>query len=181
MLRIFSNIIRFSALLFTLLMFSDCDPFWMTEPYNYALKPVYVQEYESKIVVQPKRDLNNPGKIYRYGNYLLINELNQGIHVIDNTDPANPENLAFIRILKNTDMAIQYGKLYVDYLGSITELTGIETWNNLNISGKISASDWPYGIPPPHRGIYYECIDPVQGVVIEWEYIEMSENFCLYE
>lgn len=51
--------------------------------------------------------ISNPGKIYRCGKYLLVNEKQQGIHIFDNTDPAMPVNRGFPQLLGNTDMAIR--------------------------------------------------------------------------
>jgi hypothetical protein len=51
-----------------------------------------------------------------YGDYLFINEVNEGIHVIDNTDPSSPRNVAFIEIMGNIDLAAKDGILYADNL-----------------------------------------------------------------
>jgi hypothetical protein len=66
------------------------------------------------ISVDSPQDLVSPGNIYYYNNYLLINERLQGVHVIDNTDPANPVNLAFIEIPGNRDIAIRNNILFAD-------------------------------------------------------------------
>jgi hypothetical protein len=60
------------------------------------------------------RPLKNPGKIYFYGKYILVNERNEGIHVIDNTNPRNPQNLVFIEIPGNGDMAVRNNILYAN-------------------------------------------------------------------
>lgn len=55
------------------------------------------------------RALREPGKIYLYGKYLLVNGKRQDIHVFDHTNPAEPVNLGFLPLPGNTDMAIQDG------------------------------------------------------------------------
>lgn len=54
------------------------------------------------------------GKIYMYGTMLLVNEVNRGIHIIDNTDKNNPINKAFIKLWGNLDIAVKDGYLYAD-------------------------------------------------------------------
>ena len=78
--------------------------------------PVYrtLDQIRQDITVEPARDLENPGKLYFYNNYVFINEVREGIHVIDNTDPKNPEQVAFISIPGNADMAVQGNILYAD-------------------------------------------------------------------
>ena len=80
--------------------------------------PVYVSrdEFRSAIKVETTRPLKNPGKICLYGGYLFINEVNEGIHVIDNSDPSLPRNVAFIEIQGNIDLAAKDGILYADNL-----------------------------------------------------------------
>jgi hypothetical protein len=60
---------------------------------------------------QPKESL---GKIYIYGQYLLLGDPGKGIHVYDNSDKTNPRAISFINIPGNVDMAVKDGKLYVD-------------------------------------------------------------------
>ena len=78
--------------------------------------PVYKTPAEVRAGITPQaaRDLHNPGKIYLLGQYLFINERNEGIHVIDNADPAHPKKLAFWSIPGNVDIAIKGQYLYAD-------------------------------------------------------------------
>ncbi len=78
--------------------------------------PIYLNYDQIRVQISAEegRVLNNPGKIYAYKNYLLINELREGIHVFDNSDPENPVNLAFIDIPGNVDMAVQNDILFAD-------------------------------------------------------------------
>lgn len=66
------------------------------------------------VVVEAARTLSKPGKIYTKDGYLLINELKEGIHIIDNRNPAAPQFVAFLRIPGNGDMAIRDNVLYAD-------------------------------------------------------------------
>lgn len=68
--------------------------------------------------VAPKQ-LVATGKIYVYGNYIFLNELNTGIHIIDNTNPSSPRNMAFIPIPGNVDIAVKDNYLYADSYSDI--------------------------------------------------------------
>lgn len=76
---------------------------------------ISLEEFRSNGVeiVEPK-EISQAGKIYVYKNTLLVQELNQGIHVIDNSDKQNPMPKAFIKIMGNLDMAVKEGYLYID-------------------------------------------------------------------
>lgn len=81
---------------------------------------IYTPVYETKAVVlanikgnSPKA-ISNPGKIFLYGKYIFLNELNKGVHVIDNTDPSRPVNKTFINIPGNIDIAVKGNTLYAD-------------------------------------------------------------------
>ena len=78
--------------------------------------PIYLTYDQIRVDIKADsgRELNNPGNIYVYKNYLLINEVREGVHIFDNSDPNNPVNLAFISIPGNVDMAIQDDILFVD-------------------------------------------------------------------
>jgi hypothetical protein len=62
----------------------------------------------------PAQPLKNIGKLNVFGNYIFLNEINEGIHVIDNTNPAAPKNIAFIHIPNNLDLAVKGSYLYAD-------------------------------------------------------------------
>ncbi len=82
----------------------------------FSFEPVYrtVEQIREDPTIEGPRSLENPGKIYVYGDYLLVNELYEGIHIINNRDPRNPVNLSFIRIPGNVDMAVRFNMLYAD-------------------------------------------------------------------
>nr|WKN36998.1 hypothetical protein K4G66_32025 [Tunicatimonas sp. TK19036] len=99
-----------------LLTLARCtDKVEVTRTYRY-MKPVYMttNELRSSFAIEPPQTLSTTGKIYYLAPYLLINKPGEGIHVIDNSDPANPVNLSFINIPGNYDMAAKGTTLYAD-------------------------------------------------------------------
>lgn len=78
--------------------------------------PVYktLQEIRTSAELESPRSLKQPGKIYFYNHYIFVNEMREGIHVIDNKEPSNPQIIAFLAIPGNVDIAIQDSYLYAD-------------------------------------------------------------------
>ena len=93
--------------------------------------PIYKLPVDFRIGISAEspRTLHKPGKIYAFGTYLFINELHEGIHVIDNTNPASPQNIAFWKIPGNVDMAIRGNHLYADqYVDLLTiDISEVQT------------------------------------------------------
>lgn len=82
---------------------------------SYVARQISTAELRSSgVSIAGAKSLEKPGKIYVKGNYLFINEIKKGIHIIDNSDPANPKNLSFLSILGNADMAVKDNMLYAD-------------------------------------------------------------------
>ncbi len=77
--------------------------------------------------------LKETGKLVKYGNFIFVNEINKGIHVIDNTNPASPKNISFINIPGNLDLAIRNNCLYVDIF---SDLIAIDISNMANVTIK---------------------------------------------
>jgi len=127
-------------------------------------------ELRGSVASEAPRSLENPGKIYLFGSYLFVNEMNEGVHVIDNSNPAAPVNKAFIRIPGNVDIAVKGNVLYAD---SYVDLVAI------NISNPESASEtrrlenlFPQRIWD--LGYYYG--DPEKGVIVNWELTDKTET-----
>ncbi len=117
--------------------------------------------------------LSDIGKIYFKDGILFINEAGKGIHIIDNSNPASPAPLHFLKIPGNYDLAIRgntlYADSYVDLVGfdisdlsKIREVARIERlFNNYTTLGMMVASD--------------------KGILTEWkkaEQVMVNETEC---
>lgn len=103
-----------------------------TETYTYTYyEPVYtsILNIRNSISNQAPTDLENPGKIYITSPYLFVNEIGKGVHIFDNTDKSNPQNIAFIAIPGNVDIAVKNNILYAD---SYMDLVSIDISNPTN-------------------------------------------------
>ena len=103
------------AAIISLAFLSGCikDQCKSTNTYTFY-KPVYktTAEVRANIRSNSPRDIEQPGKLYIRGNYIFLNEVDKGIHVIDNSNPSNPARVAFIDIPGNMDLAVKGNILY---------------------------------------------------------------------
>jgi hypothetical protein len=78
--------------------------------------PVYKtsQEVRANIRSADPTPIVNPGKMFVLGNYIFVNEVDKGIHIIDNTSPTAPVNKYFINIPGNQEVAVTGNILYAD-------------------------------------------------------------------
>jgi len=96
---------------------TSCEDVVKTTQTYHAMAPVYLEMSNVRArtaTIMPSQPLDSPGKIYIYGDYLFINEPMKGIHILDNSNPANPVNKNFIAIEGNIDLAINDNMLYAD-------------------------------------------------------------------
>lgn len=80
------------------------------------LTPVYKEKAEvyANIKTNPAAEIINPGKIFLYGNFIFLNDIDKGVHIIDNSNPSSPVNKGFINIPGNLDIAVKGNTLYAD-------------------------------------------------------------------
>lgn len=145
-------------------VFSSCvkDTCRHTNHYSWY-EPLYKTsaEVRANIKSNPAREINQPGKMVVIGNFIFLNEIDKGIHVIDNTNPASPKNIAFIDIPGNIDLAIKGNNLYADLY---TDLVTIDISNPLNIF-KTSIVD---GVFPQRYYEGYTLAGDSNKIIYDW-------------
>ncbi|RYY32155.1 MAG: hypothetical protein EOP46_19625 [Sphingobacteriaceae bacterium] len=91
-----------------------------TKDFQYEKYTFYRPMYETKAAVKANvksnapRAIESPGKIYVKGNIVFLNDINNGIHVIDYSNPSAPVNKAFVNIPGCKDIAVKGNYLYAD-------------------------------------------------------------------
>lgn len=123
------------------------------------MEPIYqtASQFRKKDVQAiPAQPLENPGKIYFYKNYVLINELREGIHVYDNANPENPVQVTFIPIAGNVDMAVKDDVLMADSYVDLIAIN-ISDLNNPQLLSRTENVFKLYGQGPDGAYlVYYE-------------------------
>jgi len=72
------------------------------------------EQIRTNIELSASRDIVNTGKTIIHNQYIFINEKKEGIHVLDNSSPSNPQNIGFIAIPGNVDLIIEGEYLIAD-------------------------------------------------------------------
>jgi hypothetical protein len=158
--------------LVTLAGIASCKDKCETETRYSVYEPVYMSydELRASVASQTPRSLSDPGKIWFDENYIYIVEKDKGVHVIDNTNPSSPVNLAFINIPGNIDIAVRGGILYAD---SYVDLVAIDISNPAaatevkRIQNALPQRIYDYGY-------YY---DANLGVPIDWKKTEKVQTY----
>lgn len=138
--------------------------------------PVYEDTTQLYVRREAARPLDNAGKIYSYGDLLVVNERQQGFHVFDNSDPAFPVNLFFIKVPGNQDVAVKNGIVYAD---NYSDLLALEiTLDSVIVLKRLKHLIHASDEFPPTRNSYFECIDPAKGVVAGWQARTLTNPQC---
>lgn len=132
--------------------------------------PVYLSRAELKnsLKADEPRFLEEPGKIYAKDQLFFIVEDGKGIHIIDNHDPSQPENVSFIEIPGCTEIQMKNNALIVNSAVDLVtiDITDIQNPKEL---GRIE-SMFPFEMPLSSSSVeYYETPDHSKGLVIGWD------------
>ncbi len=89
---------------------------------EFVMVNVATPKYMTKEALRSSVEITLPlpiiesGKIYVYKDLVLVNDIENGIHIIDNSNPESPKKVACIKMEANNDMEIKGDYLYVDSL-----------------------------------------------------------------
>lgn len=139
---------------------------------NSTYEPVFMlrSEMEKNVMLEEPRSIKNPGKIYLKDHLIFINEKYKGIHVIDNSDPENPENIAFVKVDGCIDMAMKNNVLYADNAVDLIALKFDENLSAINVVKRIK-NVFPEPVSPDGRGLTWkeQQAVPEDAIVVRWE------------
>jgi hypothetical protein len=92
---------------------------------RYQSVPIFMYRVDlekSVQLVDTAVPIRQPGSIYIYHTWLLLVEEYKGVHLIDNTDPANPIRKGFLKVPGCRSLAVGNGTIYVD---NAVDLVGV--------------------------------------------------------
>jgi hypothetical protein len=132
-------------------------------------KPVYTtaEDIRASFAFRQPEEISYPGKIYLLGDFLFVNEISKGIHIIDNADPSNPQNLGFINIPGNHDMAAKGNIIYAD---SYIDLLAIDVSNlaDIKIVKRVE------GVFNDHYYFVDQFMDQGEAILVSYEEIDTT-------
>src|SRR5215213_3213427 len=115
-------------------LFTSCFKDKCTRTYTFYT-PVYkpTAEVRANIRSNSPRPIERAGKLFVRGNYIFLNEIDRGFHIIDNSNPSAPKNVAFVDIPGNLDIAVTGNTLYAD---AYADMVTIDVTNPLQVQVK---------------------------------------------
>ncbi|MBA2421921.1 MAG: hypothetical protein H0V61_01675 [Chitinophagales bacterium] len=115
----------------------------------------------SAVNTLPAAEIQNAGKIYYKAPYIFLNEVDKGIHIIDNTNPSSPQKIAFINIPGNIDITMKDNILYAD---SYIDMVAIDVTNPAGAT-EVSRLENVF----PQRSYTSGFVgDNNKGVIVDW-------------
>jgi hypothetical protein len=158
-----SALLSLCCLVLTALFLNGCIKDTVKRSYTYTMfQPVFktTAEVRANIKSNPSESIQQPGKLFIQGHYIFLNEVDKGIHVIDNSNPAQPRNVAFIDIPGNVDLAVKGNTLYADLY---TDLITLDITNPLDVKVKSIVEN-----VFPHRYYFgYYGVDSTK-IITDW-------------
>ena len=144
-----------------------------------GLRPIYISlENITLAESQPAKEFGTLGKIVSTGNFILINEQFEGIHLIDNTNPLNPTKLHFWKIPGNVNFILKGNYLYADNTRDLLTID-IEDPAAIKLVSRIENvhSEFELSLPDRYVG-FFECEDASKGVIVDWEATTLTNPKC---
>lgn len=140
------------------------------ERYREEYTPILMKrsELEKAIVTDGPEAVKKAHQVHLKGDLIFIVELYEGIHVINNADPAHPVNQHFIRIPGCTDVSTKGAYIYADSGEDLVTLH----WNGSDVveTGRVRTvfpeilnpeGRLPYLFDKQHR--------PENTIIVGWE------------
>ncbi len=140
-------------------------------------------DFINSVDILPPQPIDESGKIYTYQDMIFINDKYEGIHVIDNSNPASPQKIAYISLAGTVDISIKDDVLYAD---SIRDLVLFDISDISNIQEISRMQDvlqdnvlWPFDADI----IEWEEYDYENELIVGWETtteirkVEQSRDF----
>ncbi|WP_248724058.1 LVIVD repeat-containing protein [Seonamhaeicola sp. ML3] len=127
-------------------------------------------EFRKMVDIVPPRPVKQAGKIYAYNDYIFVNDVNKGVHIIDNSNPESPKAIKYITIPGNEDISIKDNYLYADSatdlvvfnISNINDITQVERLENV-------FEIYNYRIPEEAFATDYSDFNWDTDIIIDWK------------
>jgi len=129
-----------------------------------------IDAFRSSVKITAPISIVESGKIYVYNNLVLVNDIDKGIHIIDNSDPGHPQKIAFISLKANKDMEIKGDYLYADSLMDLV-VFDISDVNNIKEVNRLKDVFPRYIILPFIEDLIFDNNDYVYNpdeILVSW-------------
>ena len=137
---------------------------------TYVYKPVYKPMADLRQVkIEAPKPVTANGKIFVKNNFIYLNEVNKGFHVIDNTNPSAPKNIAFVSVPGCIDISAKGNYLLAD---NYIDLVTFDISNPIGIQLVARKEN-----ALPYRQYNYGFYDDsAKGIIVEFDKSELPES-----
>lgn len=126
-------------------------------------------DFRNSVAITVPKNIEEVGKIYAYKNYIFVSDVNKGVHIIDNSNPALPKAIKYINIPGNEDISVKDDFLYAD---SATDLVvfDISDINSISLVERLEDvfSIYNYNIPIEAQAVDYGKVDLNDNIIVGW-------------
>jgi hypothetical protein len=98
-------------------------------------------------------------------NFIFVNEVNKGFHLINNADPSNPVNVGFINVLGSSDLSIKEDVFYANNATDLIAFKINEATQTLTITKRLE-NMFPQIWSP--EGVYDVPLEEDE-IIVDWE------------
>lgn len=135
-------------------------------------RPVYDDKQTAKTVayLPGKQPLQQAGNIYAFGRYIFQVDVGNGIHVIDNSNPATADRIGFIVLRGCSQLSIRGAYLYTNSLDDLVtlDLSDPAQPREVNrVAGAFPEMIYNYPLAQPADTGYFIC-PRYDSVVVSW-------------
>jgi hypothetical protein len=169
--------------LFVVFSFFSCNNDDSQGDYFNVAVPILMNkaDFRNSVEVQSPKPIDETGKIYAYDQYIFVNNKFHGIQVIDNTNPALPQAIAYIKVPGNVDIAIKDDYLYADSSSDLV-VFDISDMDNIKVIERLEDvfSVYDYQIPEAADYADFGSFNYSEEIIVGWT-IEKRESSSVYE
>jgi len=147
--------------------YNQSDDDVVPPPFTGNYEPVIMNraDFEASVAYQSApQTIENSGKIYVKGDYIYVNEVNKGFHIIDNSNPSNPSNIGFIKVLGSSDLSIKSDVFYANTATDLIAFRLNEINDSITVTKRI-AEVFPQ-IWSPEGFTYHDLQD--NEIIVDW-------------
>lgn len=187
---------RIGILLLTLVFFQSCEmdnqvsSLDTVQTYLIAtpVKSNLTEFKEEAVQISEPVPIIESGKIYAYGNYIFVNDMYRGFHILDNVDPTSPKNIGFLKLEGNNDISIKDDRLFADSYGDLVVMD-ISDIDNISLvqrmEGAIYQQFWctvGWDVEWPVADAFdYSDFDATSDALIGWDVKEVKMSSSEFE
>lgn len=127
--------------------------------------PVVVNRTELNAVqLQNPRPVNRRSEAFVNGNFVYVNDHRDGFHIYDNTNPAQPQKIKYLKALGASTLSFKNDLIYVNQATDLVILKIDPSGNNLQIIKRFT--DIFPAIASPD---YFNHAVQADEIVIDWK------------